>query len=234
MQREAAVEVEVGSINVTEGETTRGAGIRYELVERPSDDDGICKNTGVHAATVVEVEHDEQIAWQRIDRALRTLARRRAALDADEARRLREAEACRLWRHLGMVSAIDYMERALGYGPRVAQDRLRVARALGTLPGLTAALAAGELPFTAIRELTRVATSVTEAAWRHAARGKTVGEIEGLVSGRRPGDNPDDPVEPEVRTRVVRFELAPETFARCARPTSCSTKRMAAISPTMS
>ena len=28
----------------------------------------------------------------------------------------------------------------------------------------------------------------------------------------RPGDNPDDPVDPEVRSRVVRFELSPETF----------------------
>jgi len=112
-----------------------------------------------------------------------------------------------------MVSAIDYMERVLGYGPRAAQDRLRVARALGTLPQLTAAFAAGELPFTAVRELSRVATPTTEAASRTAARGKTVGEIEKLVADHRPGDNPDDPVDPEVRPRVVRFELSPETFA---------------------
>jgi len=66
----------------------------------------------------------------------------------------------------------------LGYGPRVAQDRLRVARALGTLPQLTAALAQGELPFSAIRELTRVATPVTEAAWREVATGKNLRQIE--------------------------------------------------------
>ena len=36
--------------------------------------------------------------------------------------------------------------------------------------------------------------------------------IEQLVVDHRPGDNPDDPVDPEVRTRVVRFELSPETF----------------------
>jgi hypothetical protein len=109
--------------------------------------------------------------WQSVDRALRTIARRRATLDADEAHWLREAEALQIWRPLGMVSALDYLERVLGYGPRVAQDRLRVARALGTLPQLTAALAHGKLPFSAVRELTRVATPVTEAAWREAATG---------------------------------------------------------------
>jgi len=71
-------------------------------------------------------------------------APRRAALDTDEARWLREAEAIQIWRRLGMASALDYMERVLGYGPRVARDRLRVARALGTLPQLAAALVHGE------------------------------------------------------------------------------------------
>src|SRR5262244_3200631 len=96
--------------------------------------------------------------WRTIDRALRSIAKRRAALDAEEARWLREAEAMQIWRPLGMVSAIDYMERVLGYAPRTAQERLRVARALGDLPQLTAALAADQLSFSAVRELTRVAT----------------------------------------------------------------------------
>src|SRR5512147_29865 len=85
--------------------------------------------------------------WRAVDRALRSIAKRRAALDAEEARWLREAEALQIWRPLGMVSMLDYLERVLGYGPRAAQDRLRVARALGTLPRLTAGLAQGELSF---------------------------------------------------------------------------------------
>jgi len=151
--------------------------------------------------------------WQSVDRALRTIARRRATLDADEAHWLREAEALQIWRPLGMVSALDYLERVLGYGPRAAQDRLRVARALGTLPQLTAALAHGELAFSAVRELTRVATPVTETAWREAATGKNLRQIEELVADHRPGDRPDDPPDPEARVRVVRFELSAETFA---------------------
>jgi hypothetical protein len=92
-----------------------------------------------------------------------------------------------------MVSALDYLERVLGYAPRTAQDRLRVARALGALPQMTNALAAGQLAFSAVRELTRVATPATEAAWSAAAVGKNLREIEELVAHHRPGDGPDDP-----------------------------------------
>ena len=160
-----------------------------------------------------EHEAGAEPRWRTVDRALRAIKQRRAALDADEARWLREAEALQIWRPLGMVSALDYLERELGYAPRSAQDRLRVARALGDLPELTAALAGGELPFSAVRELTRVATPATEAAWVTAATGKNLRQIEELVADHRPGDHPDDPPDPEARTHVVRFELSAPTFA---------------------
>src|SRR5512141_221163 len=91
--------------------------------------------------------------WVEVDNALRGIARRRAALDADEARWLREAQALKIWKPLGMTNAQDYMERILGYGPKAAQDRMRVAQALGELPVLTEALSDGELSFSAVREL---------------------------------------------------------------------------------
>jgi len=154
------------------------------------------------------------VAWQDVDRALRGIAERRAGLDAEEARWLREAEALQIWKPLGMVSAIDYMDRVLGYAPRTAQERLRVARALGGLPALEDALACSALAFGAVRELTRVATPATEVAWRDAAVGKTVRQVEELVADHRPGDGPTDPKDPTARTHVVRFELSAETFAR--------------------
>lgn len=151
--------------------------------------------------------------WRVVDRALRTIAARRAALDAEEADWLRKAEALQIWRQLGMVSALDYLERTLGYAPRTAQERLRVARALGDLPRLTAALAGGELPFSAIRELTRVATRATEADWAAAVQGMNLRQVEELVANHQPGDRPGDPPSPVVRNQVVRFELEAETFS---------------------
>ena len=181
------------------------------------DDANEARETGSEVGPVASWGSEQRPAsgpdWRRVDRALRAIRRRRTVLDAEEASWLREAEALQIWRPLGMVSALDYMERVLGYAPRTAQERLRVARALGDLPRLTAALAADELPFSAVRELTRVATPATEASWIAAAAGKNLREIEELVADHRPGDRPDDPPDPQARTHVVRFELAAETFA---------------------
>jgi hypothetical protein len=156
---------------------------------------------------------DSPLDWRTVDRALRAIRGRRAALDAEEARWLRIAEDLQIWRPLGMVSALDYLERVLGYAPRTAQDRLRVARALGALPGLSSALASDDLSYSAVRELTRVAMPGTEVSWIAAAKGKNLRQIEDMVADHKPGDRPDDPPDPEARMRVVRFELSPETFA---------------------
>ena len=103
--------------------------------------------------------------------------------------------------------------RVLGLKPRTARKRLRVARALADLPELEASLASGELAFSIVRELVRVATSATERAWCDAARDKTSREIEDLVAGRRRGDRPEDPPDPQATTHVVEIELSAATYA---------------------
>ena len=151
--------------------------------------------------------------WREVDRALQRLAKHRAALDAEEARWLRIADQLQIWREVGCVSLLQYMEQRLGYKPHAAQERLRVALALDNLPGLAVALETGELPFTAVRELTRVMTPDTETAWLDAGRDKNVHEIEQLVSGHEKGDVPSDPAKPELVTKVVRYEVRPATYA---------------------
>ena len=116
-----------------------------------------------------------ELDWKTVDRELRTIARRRAQLDAEEARWLREAERVQIWRQLGMVSALDYMERVLGHTPHAASERLRVARVLGELPVTSDAFELGELPYSAVRELTRVATPENEARWHRLARRRHAG-----------------------------------------------------------
>jgi hypothetical protein len=119
-----------------------------------------------------------------------------------------------VWRELGCVSLLDYMERRLGYGPRAAQERLRVAGALEQLPALELALGNGDLPFTAARELSRVMTPETEDAWLEAGRDKSVHEIEKLVAGHEKGDLPKDPPKPDLIRKILRFEVKPATWAR--------------------
>jgi len=152
-------------------------------------------------------------SWTEVDRALRRLARDQRAHDAEEARWLVAGRASGVHLHLGMATYLEYLERVLGYPPRLAAERLRVAESLAHLPALAAALAAGTLSWSALRELTRVALPASEAAWLAAATGRTVRDVEALVAGKRPGDLPDDPVEPARVRRVLRLELSAATYA---------------------
>ncbi|HEX3473667.1 MAG TPA: HNH endonuclease signature motif containing protein, partial [Kofleriaceae bacterium] len=151
--------------------------------------------------------------WVEVDRRLREYARHRASLDAAEAFDLLRAEQLKLHVLCGFATMYEYLERKLGYGPHAARERMRVARTLARLPQTTAALARGALTYSAVRELTRVATAETEASWLAAAEGKAVNEIERLVAGHQPGDEPEDPAHPDLRPRVVRIELPPEVYA---------------------
>ena len=169
--------------------------------------------------------------WVEVDRRLREYARHRASLDAAEAFDLLRAEQLKLHFLCGFATMYEYLERKLGYGPHAARERMRVARTLVKLPQTTAALARGELTYSAVRELTRVATAETEVSWLAAAEGKAVNQIERLVAGHLPGDQPEDPTHPDLRPRVVRIELPPEVYALWRQARSViATERSAEIS----
>jgi len=153
-------------------------------------------------------------AWRALDRQLRSVAARRAALDAEELALIREAIRIQIWRPLGMVSMREYLEHRMGYGPQVAAERLRVSDALEGLPMMEAALEAGELSYSAVRELTRIATCKTEGAWLDACRGKVLRQIEELVAEREPGDGPEAPPKPDLRPKRFSAELRPAVVAR--------------------
>jgi 5-methylcytosine-specific restriction endonuclease McrA len=66
-----------------------------------------------------------------------------------------------------------------------ARERVRVARALGTLLLLAQALARGELSYAKVRALTRVATPETEARLLAVGRAGTAAHVERIVRGWR-------------------------------------------------
>ncbi len=151
--------------------------------------------------------------WRAIDRRMRRLASRRSELDAEEAKLLVVARRMEIHKRLGYGSFDEYLERALGYRPTTARDRVRVAEALEELPETRLALAEGSLSFSTVRELTRIATPETEVEWLAYVDGLTVREVEQAVRGRRRGDPPSKPQDPDLEPRVVRMELPPQTYA---------------------
>jgi hypothetical protein len=156
---------------------------------------------------------DQRISWQVAHEALSQLARARAAADAEEGRWLLAAERAAVHVHLGYGSFSEYIERLFGYQPRSLQERLRVAEALEGLPALGRALSSGELSWSAVRELTRVAVRDTEQEWLDFARGKTLRQLEQVLAQRRSGDSPASPPDLSAQRHTLRFDVAGETLA---------------------
>src|SRR5207247_2228175 len=102
-----------------------------------------------------------------------------AHLEAAGARLLdliREFDARGGW-NIGFRTCADWLSWRVGLTPGAARERVRVARALGTLPLLAQALARGELSYAKVRALTRVATPETEERLLGVGRGGTAAQV---------------------------------------------------------
>ncbi|MBA2545220.1 MAG: DUF222 domain-containing protein [Deltaproteobacteria bacterium] len=163
--------------------------------------------------TVTVTEAD----WKALHAMLRELARQRVALEAREADYLVEADDTHLYRRLGYSTMAEYMERELHYSPHAANERLRVARELAKLPLIAEQFRAGELSFSAVRELTRVATPATEENWLTTTHGKTARDVERMVAGLRRGDGPKTEPDPRLLTTRIVLEVPVEVAARYRR-----------------
>jgi 5-methylcytosine-specific restriction endonuclease McrA len=126
-------------------------------------------------------------AFAALDRLGNEIAELAAHLTAATARLLeliREFDAREGWTN-GFASCAAWLTWRVGLAPGAAREHVRVARALGTLPGLARALARGELSYAKVRALTRVATPETEERLVAVGRAGTAEHVERIVRGWR-------------------------------------------------
>jgi hypothetical protein len=97
---------------------------------------------------------------------------------------IREFDARGGW-NSGFRSCAAWLAWRVGLDPGAARERVRVARALGTLPRLAQALARGELSYAKVRALTRVATPETEDRLLAVGKAGTADHVERIVRGWR-------------------------------------------------
>jgi hypothetical protein len=145
--------------------------------------------------------------WAEVHRRIVDIARRRAAGECELCGWLLAAERLGVHVRAGYASLREYAERVAGLSGRQTEERLRVGRALVDLPRIDHALTRGQLSWSAARELTRVATRETEAAWLSWAEGKRVRQIEQAVATRQPGDRPADRPDPSRQRYRLSFEV---------------------------
>ena len=97
---------------------------------------------------------------------------------------IREFDAGNGW-NTGFRSCAHWLAWRVGLDLGAARERVRVARALGSLPRLTEALSRGELSYAKVRALTRVATPETEERLLAVGRAGTACHVERIVRGWR-------------------------------------------------
>src|SRR5262247_4357767 len=122
-----------------------------------------------------------------MDRLGDEIAELSAHLEAATARLLdliREFDARGGWGN-GCRSCAHWLTWRTGLDPGAARERVRVARALGELPRLAAALARGELSYSKVRAITRVATPETEERLLRVGQTGTAAHVEKIVRGWR-------------------------------------------------
>ncbi len=132
-----------------------------------------------------------------LDRLGDEIAELSAHLDAATARLLdliREFDAREGW-NTGFRSCAAWLSWRVGLDLGAARERVRVARALGTLPRLAQALARGELSYAKVRALTRVATPETEEQLLAVGRAGTADHVERIVRGWRRVDRKAEAAE---------------------------------------
>ncbi len=136
-----------------------------------------------------------------LDRLGDEIAELSAHLDAATARLLdliREFDAREGW-NTGFRSCAAWLSWRVGLDLGAARERVRVARALGTLPRLAQALARGELSYAKVRALTRVATPETEERLLAVGRAGTADHVERIVRGWRRVDRKAEAAEAAQR-----------------------------------
>jgi hypothetical protein len=131
----------------------------------------------------------------------------------------------------GFRSCAHWLNWRAGFRLGAAREKVRVARALADLPLISAAMERGEISFSKVRAMTRVATAATEAELLDFARAGTAAHVERLVRAWRRVDRNEEMAQEERRHAsraltayvdedgmvVVRGRLAPEAGAALLR-----------------
>jgi hypothetical protein len=152
---------------------------------------------------------------------------------------LREFDAASGWTH-GFLSCAHWLQWRTGIDPGTAREKVRVARALASLPLVSAAMQRGELSYAKVRAITRIATAENEAALVDAARAGTASHIERLVRAWRRIDRMEAARQTERRhlhrelvtwvdddgMLVIRGRLSPEVGAVVQRALEAAADRL--------
>ena len=109
------------------------------------------------------------------------------------------------WQDTGFSSTAEWLAWRIGIRAGSARERVRTALALESLPLTSEAMRGGELSFTKVRALTRVATPENETTLLNFARAGSAANLERVVRGWKTLDRKSEVTAEQIRHRSRRF-----------------------------
>lgn len=130
-----------------------------------------------------------------------------AALTCNWFLMIAELDRRRAWASWECNSMAHWLSWRCGLAPRTGREHVRVARALEALPAITAAFAAGEISYSKVKALSRVATAATEADLLQLARNSTASQFERIAAAYAQIKLQADPEAPAKLLAARRFDV---------------------------
>lgn len=121
-----------------------------------------------------------------------------------------EFDTRRGWERDGHRTCAHWLAFRTGIDLGAAREKVRAARALETLPETGAAMARGELSFSQVRALTRVADPENEADLLELARGCTTAQLERVVRSWKRGSRRDEAEQDRERRARRSLSVFPD------------------------
>ncbi|MPZ21138.1 MAG: DUF222 domain-containing protein [Luteitalea sp.] len=181
---------------------------------------------------------EEEIA--RLGDAIAELSARIQAATYELLVLIRQVDERACWNDGGCRSCAHWLSWRIGLAPGAAREKVRVARALARLPLISAAMERGEISYSKVRAITRVATPDNESRLLGAAQGGTASHVERLARAWRRADRLDEARETKRRHEqryvqtwvdedgmlVIRGRLTPELGAVVQRALEAASDRL--------
>ena len=149
-------------------------------------------------------KHTDTNPKERLREKIATLAARIDAATYELLVLIRKFDEQEGWSN-GFLSCAHWLTWRIGLAPSAARERVRVARALGELPLMSEAMQRGELSYSKVRALTRIARPDTEKSLVELGRASTATHIERVVRAWRRADRTIETRHDELRDAASHF-----------------------------
>jgi hypothetical protein len=133
------------------------------------------------AAEIWDRYQDRQVELAALEDRITTLWGHLSAATCEFLLLLAEFDREKGWQYHGLANGVQWLNWRCGIGPVAAREKLRVARALEGLAKITAAFRSGEISYSKVRAMTRVATPENEDVLLNTALYGTAQHVERLV-----------------------------------------------------